>query len=106
MIIYNIINSKFYVGTSLHGVITATSYGIPHMVFSNNIKKAINFINTWNTSPVVFCNPNELVEKFNLLMQTENLYSILDINSKKLKKLANENFNNIMKIIFNGDENE
>lgn len=105
-IIYNIINSEFYVGTSLHGIITSASYSIPHMVFSNEVKKAVNFVETWNTSPIIFCNPNELVDKYDLLMKTEELNNNLKKNSKKLIELADENFNNIYIKIFNGEENE
>lgn len=103
-IIYNIINSEFYVGTSLHGIITSASYSIPHIVFSNEVKKAVNFVKTWNTSPIVFCNPNELVDKYDLLMKTEGLNDILKKNSRELIELADENFNNIYEMIFNGEE--
>lgn len=105
-IVYNIKNSKFYVGTSLHGIITSASYGVPHFAYTNKINKAINFEKTWNTTPIIYCEPDELSDKYNELISNVELNKLLEKNKKELINLANENFNNIFKVIFDGEDNE
>ncbi|MGB3775217.1 MAG: polysaccharide pyruvyl transferase family protein [Leeuwenhoekiella sp.] len=39
--------SKLYLGTSLHGLITAQSYNVPHIPLNKDIKKAVSYLNTW-----------------------------------------------------------
>lgn len=45
-------NGIAFIGTSLHGVITAASYFVPHAVVNPKCSKTRNFINTWKTSTV------------------------------------------------------
>lgn len=42
-----IANSKCYIGTSLHGAITALSFGVPYVTFNTTIKKLSSFLETW-----------------------------------------------------------
>lgn len=39
--------SKVYIGTSLHGLITAQSYGVPFVSMNKNVKKADYYCKTW-----------------------------------------------------------
>lgn len=57
-IMYVISKSKAFYGTSLHGVITAMSFGIPHYCINSDIKKLTSFLKTWSISP--FNEPLEL----------------------------------------------
>ena len=42
-----IASSKLYVGTSLHGAITAFSFGVPIVPLNKKIKKLDSFVSTW-----------------------------------------------------------
>lgn len=46
-IMYIIGNSKCYMGTSLHGLITSQSYNVPFYLFNNKIPKLKSYCNTW-----------------------------------------------------------
>lgn len=50
-IMYMIARSEIFYGTSLHGVITAMSFGIPHYCINHDIKKLVSFLNTWSIYP-------------------------------------------------------
>ncbi len=45
-----IANSRFFIGTSLHGVITAMSYEVPHIGLAKAAKLAA-FVGTWGQAP-------------------------------------------------------
>ncbi len=42
-----IAQSQFYLGTSLHGLITAQSFNVPHLPLNKKITKAVSYLNTW-----------------------------------------------------------
>ena len=46
-IMYKIAHAKVFLGTSLHGNITALSYGIPHVGINPNVKKLDSHFKTW-----------------------------------------------------------
>lgn len=96
---YIIRNSKFFCGTSLHGIITSISYGIPHMALTNKIGKLIRFINTWNTTPVVYTESNDILNKYYELSNTKELDKYLKDKRNELIKLVEENFKRIYKSI-------
>ena len=98
--IYIIKNSKFYVGTSLHGAITAISYNIPHIALTSNIKKLKDFLTTWKTTPIIYTEICELSNSVNRLLENYNdaKTQVKDAN-KKMKELVNNNFNNINQFI-------
>lgn len=50
-IMFIISKAKAFYGTSLHGVITAMSFGVPHYCINSDIKKLTSFLNTWSISP-------------------------------------------------------
>ncbi|QNK31125.1 polysaccharide pyruvyl transferase family protein [Serratia sp. JUb9] len=50
-IMYVIAKSNGFYGTSLHGVITAMSFGIPHFCINDDIEKLVSFLQTWSVSP-------------------------------------------------------
>ena len=52
-VMYLIKHSRFYAGSSLHGAITAISFGVPHTALTQKSEKLINYINSWQTTPVV-----------------------------------------------------
>ncbi|MEL0455967.1 polysaccharide pyruvyl transferase family protein [Flavobacteriaceae bacterium SZ-1-7] len=46
-IMWLISNAKAYMGTSLHGALTAQSYGVPFFSLNKKIKKADSYFKTW-----------------------------------------------------------
>lgn len=50
-IMYMIASSEAFYGTSLHGVITAMSFGVPHYCINHDIKKLVSFLKTWSIYP-------------------------------------------------------
>lgn len=40
--------ARLYVGTSLHGAITAISFGVPRLAFTDQVKKLREFLTTWD----------------------------------------------------------
>ncbi|WP_404651647.1 polysaccharide pyruvyl transferase family protein [Raoultella terrigena] len=50
-IMYIISKSSAFYGTSLHGVITAMSFSIPHFCINADIKKLTSFLKTWSIYP-------------------------------------------------------
>lgn len=60
-IAYFIAKSKGFYGTSLHGVITAMSYEIPHFCINNKLAKLVSFLETWSIEPFLKpLHPNEM----------------------------------------------
>lgn len=49
-IMFKIANSKIFIGTSLHGNITALSYEVPHVGVNPNIFKLDSHLKTWESS--------------------------------------------------------
>ncbi|MEY8215676.1 MAG: polysaccharide pyruvyl transferase family protein [Colwellia sp.] len=47
--------SKLYIGTSLHGAITALSYSVPHLGLNPNILKLECFLSDWSIEPFNRC---------------------------------------------------
>ncbi|WVM88263.1 polysaccharide pyruvyl transferase family protein [Halopseudomonas pachastrellae] len=46
-VMHLISKSRCYIGTSLHGAITALSFGVPYATFNLKIKKLTSFLQTW-----------------------------------------------------------
>ncbi len=43
-------NTEIYIGTSLHGMVTAQSFGRPYFLFTEKISKLKFYIETWNSA--------------------------------------------------------
>lgn len=97
--IYIIKNTEIFIGTSLHGIITATSYYIPHMVLTSKLPKLLNYVNTWDSTPIKYTEVNKLYANINTLLNTPNLKENLIDKANKIIEKAEENFYNINNII-------
>lgn len=53
--IWIISNSSLFMGTSLHGAITAASYGVPHIALTKKDPKIPAYLETWGTGPQREC---------------------------------------------------
>jgi polysaccharide pyruvyl transferase WcaK-like protein len=90
-IMFLIANSKIFLGTSLHGLITAQSYEVPFIPLDKRIKKVEEYCKTWTyhniASSLAFTDLNKVV----------GIYKNWDFQSAhnevlKQKKLVKENF--------------
>lgn len=105
-IMFLIKNSKFFVGTSLHGLITSIVYKIPHFAFTNEIKKQINFLETWNTTPVIYTDADKMLENASKIMDDyENIKKQVSNKKIELENLVLDNFEKINELI-GRDSNE
>ncbi|MCG9761177.1 polysaccharide pyruvyl transferase family protein [Pseudoalteromonas sp. Isolate6] len=86
-IMYVIKQSSLFIGTSLHGVITAMAYAKPHVGLNPQIPKLDSFLKDWSLAP------------FNKCLDMRNAAKILDhVDNECLEKLK-ENRNRINQAI-------
>lgn len=52
-IMYFLSHSQSFYGTSLHGIITAMSFGVPHFCINDQIDKITSFVKTWSVEPFI-----------------------------------------------------
>jgi polysaccharide pyruvyl transferase WcaK-like protein len=85
---YLISNSKIFIGTSLHGIITAMSYMVPYIgVFKEN-RKIDEYLKTWGIDGLNYSHSElELLEKVSFAMNLpkEVLRNKLDDQVNKVK---------------------
>ncbi|MBA6225819.1 polysaccharide pyruvyl transferase family protein [Colwellia sp. MB02u-18] len=75
-------NAACYCGTSLHGLITAMSFGVPRVALLPNLRKQINYMQTWDLPHMPKgIKPEELTSAIEVAMATPN---------KDLKALGNK----------------
>lgn len=98
-----IANSYCYVGTSLHGIITSMSYGVPYVGLNSNQQKLVSYNNTWSI--------NELREISDIDNFSEQVIKVLDekyhnilqeriiLQTKQQKKLYYESAHRIYKVL-------
>ncbi|WP_375058512.1 polysaccharide pyruvyl transferase family protein [Zobellella sp. DQSA1] len=54
-------NSSLYIGTSLHGVITSMSFGVPHVALNKSIEKVAVYLKDWGVEGLnKQCNEDEI----------------------------------------------
>lgn len=91
-----ICNSKLYIGTSLHGAITAISYNIPHVAFTDKITKLNEFLITWGTTTINNTDIDSLInDSKSLISHPKDISNVID----KMKGEVKNNFYEIYKII-------
>lgn len=77
-----IAKSKIFIGTSLHGNITALSFCVPHIGLSTKDPKLESFLESWDLLEQASCTPyNEIHIK---------MKSVMKIQKKELEKKRNE----------------
>ena len=98
--LYILKNATLYIGTSLHGAITAISYGIPHFALTNKIKKLVDFLETWGTTDIIYSNVDKISDNYEEIAQNYiNFKRKVETERKKMIKLVDENFKKINQII-------
>lgn len=93
-----IANSQLFIGTSLHGNVTALSYGIPSVGLDPRVSKLNYLLQTYSIADqsiaVEYSKINEEMQK-SLNIDKQNLIE----NSLKIKELVNRNFDLIAETI-------
>jgi|GEM_PF-1004887 len=97
-IMYTIQKSKAFFGTSLHGVITAMAYGIPHFGINPKVSKLHAFLQEWSVAPFNQC---YTVEELVSLPKLINEKSIIEFQAKSKESLeqVKQNFHRIINVI-------
>lgn len=81
-IMYLISGAEFFLGTSLHGIVTAMSYAVPHIALGahNSSEKLDTFVGTWSCKPY---------DRAMAITEFPELYVKKDENAEALKASAN-----------------
>ena len=92
-IMYVIKQSSMFYGTSLHGIITAMAFAVPHFAINPSIEKLKAFIEDWTVAPF-----NKAI-KLNEVKKT--LYEVYDAdelksNSTRLSELVDEHYTSLL----------
>ena len=80
-----IAKAKCFIGTSLHGLITAMSYHVSHTAISNDIPKTIAFLKTWNTTKNIYVSDKNQIVNFYASSEHNNNINIENIEQAKNK---------------------
>lgn len=89
-IMFVIKNSRIFLGTSLHGVITALSFSVPYIGLNPKIAKLDAFLKDWGISPSNRCySANEVLDVVDTILKIDK--HDFNLHSMKLKKLGMEN---------------
>jgi|TARA_B110000914_G_scaffold85199_1_gene75040 hypothetical protein len=89
-IMYMIAKSDVYVGTSLHGLITAQSFNVPFIPLNEKIGKMNAYCKTWTSSVCIGCTPFDDIFKMTTILNHWNFDEIKkDTINQKVKVYAN-----------------
>lgn len=94
-IMFLITNASLYLGTSLHGMITAQSFGVPFVCLNKNLGKVSSYIHTWIDESME-CLDFDALDKIESIYKEWNCVSINE-KTKLQKQMVRNNLN----IIFN-----
>lgn len=88
---YIIGSSVFFAGTSLHGNITAMSYGVPHIGLSMDRPKLQSYLSTWDVEGQDHC--IDISKLYDYYMESKNMDTeLLNTKRNELVDLVLENF--------------
>ena len=66
-------NASCYCGTSLHGLITSMSFGVPRVALLPSLRKQINYMKTWDLPHMPKgISPENLMSAVEVAMSTSN----------------------------------
>lgn len=86
-IMWLIKHSKMYIGSSLHGTITAMSFGVPYIAYGPKKLKA--YIEQWEE-----IGEEHFTEQYNLVKTAKKAFKIIP-NSEQQKNIVKQSFNNL-----------
>ncbi|UQB67454.1 polysaccharide pyruvyl transferase family protein [Epilithonimonas zeae] len=93
--------SQMYIGTSLHGVITAMSFGVKYMGLNPKQTKVYNYIDTWSNLNVdhLIAPTYDFYKNFVNIIGEEDLSKLILESAVKQKEKYYESVDNIISII-------
>jgi hypothetical protein len=97
-IMWLISNSKAYMGTSLHGALTAQSYNVPFFSLNKKIIKADSYFKTWCPEISIGCIDFKNLDCIDLKLTKWDYHKAKDY-LKEQKRLVYNNFDEIFKKI-------
>jgi hypothetical protein len=99
-IMYTIAAASLFIGTSLHGNVTAQSFAIPHIGLSGRKSKLDFYLETWDIPEQAVC---PIITKLHRVAATAlEIPELTRLEKKRdLISLATDNFHNIMKVVLN-----
>lgn len=92
-IMYAIRNSQLFIGTSLHGIITAMAFNIPHFGLNPEISKVNSFLKDWSIAP------------FNKSLELEKISDVASNDYKGYQQLLTDNSYRIAELVKKNNEN-
>ncbi|MBB1304775.1 polysaccharide pyruvyl transferase family protein [Pseudoalteromonas sp. SR43-5] len=97
-IMFVIKESSLFIGTSLHGVITAMAFARPHIGLNPKIRKLDSFIKDWSIKPFNKC--QDISSADNILRNVDkSTFTLLEENRNRINKMILENNNKIIDVI-------
>lgn len=97
-IMYTIATADMFMGTSLHGNLTALSYGVPSIALDKRVEKLSEFLRTFGTVDQQFgIEYGNIYDAFKVTQKIDK-NSILR-NSEIIKEKINENFDKMAQVI-------
>jgi hypothetical protein len=92
-------HASVFAGTSLHGAITAISYGIPYAAICSNVPKLQEYLNTWY--PLAASHPYDF-ENLNATIEEAMQSDLIELRKcrERMIRLAYQNFRNMFDIAF------
>lgn len=94
---YHIANSYAFIGTSLHGIISAASFEVPHTVATSSARKTLGYLETWRTSKVL-CVENGK-QLFDFVCRPDIDSTLENIRIVQYKKVVSAYFDFVINII-------
>lgn len=89
-----IANSALFIGTSLHGAVTAMSFEVPNLAITTNYKKVESYLNTWALPDL-----RNTVDIDNLSQEIDRALSISKmLLEQKRQELVNKSFESFSKM--------
>lgn len=98
-IMYLISGASFFLGTSLHGIVTAMSFEVPYIALGghNSSQKLDIFVKTWGCEPYNKAMPISVLQ--GLYKEKDLSRESLENSAKEQIKLAKRNYDNIFSLI-------
>lgn len=89
-IMFVVRHASVFIGTSLHGVVTCLSFGVPYIALNPSVKKVDNFLRDWGVFPSTHCVPvDQLDDVFEGALEMDR--SALERKALELRRLGLEN---------------
>ena len=93
--------ADIFFGTSLHGVITAMSFGVPHFGINPNISKLQAFLQDWSVAPYNTCYDVKAIDELPEMVSNENVDRLKIKTASNIEQVKNNNLAIINTIMAN-----